>query len=131
MRETRVFTGFSRIVPVSPGDEKIKLSKEPMDWLPAVEIRGEGIFLEFNFDNIDDWAKSFKSISLSDNMDAKIKNASSQSKPNLTRRNSVSDKFLLVHTFSHLFIRQLSFDSGYDTSSMRERLFVGQDEKQK
>ena len=32
LRETRVFTGFSRIVPVSPGDEKIKLSQEPRDW---------------------------------------------------------------------------------------------------
>ena len=31
---------------------------------------------------------------------------------------------MLTHTFSHLLIRQLSFDAGYSASSMRERIYV-------
>jgi hypothetical protein len=31
---------------------------------------------------------------------------------------------LLIHSFSHLLIRQLSFECGYDSSSLRERLYV-------
>jgi len=30
----------------------------------------------------------------------------------------------MIHTFSHLLIRQLSFECGYDASSIQERLYV-------
>ena len=31
---------------------------------------------------------------------------------------------LLVHSFAHLLIRQMAFECGYDSSSLRERLYV-------
>ena len=58
LRETRVLVGMSRIKPKSertdPGVQG--LSKEPIDWLPAVDVRGEGIFMEFRNDKIAEWS---------------------------------------------------------------------------
>jgi hypothetical protein len=34
-------------------------------------------------------------------------------------------RFLLLHTLSHLLIRQVSLECGYSSSSIRERLYVG------
>ena len=32
-------------------------------------------------------------------------------------------KFVLLHTFAHLLIRQLSFECGYSSSALRERIY--------
>ena len=45
-----------------------------------------------------------------------------------SRRNECDDKFILIHTFSHVLIRQLTFECGYDASSLKERLYSGIDE---
>ena len=39
--------------------------------------------------------------------------------------------FLLLHTLAHLLIRRLSFDCGYGSSSLRERLYCVQNSKEK
>ena len=36
---------------------------------------------------------------------------------------NISPKFILLHTLAHLLINQLSFDCGYGSSSLRERLY--------
>jgi len=35
----------------------------------------------------------------------------------------LTPKLVLIHTFAHLLIRQLSFDCGYGSASLRERLY--------
>ena len=37
-----------------------------------------------------------------------------------------SARLVLVHTLAHLLIRQLAFESGYDVSSIQERLYVAE-----
>lgn len=39
----------------------------------------------------------------------------------------INSRLILIHTFSHIFIRQLAFECGYDSSSLRERLYVSTD----
>jgi len=60
LRETRAFVGFSRIIPdTSPeGSDKrrdLKLNNQ-INWLPAVTVRGEEIFLAFDRDRLRHWA---------------------------------------------------------------------------
>ena len=56
LRETRVLTGFSRIKPLSSGDEKVSMHEDGKpDWLPAIEVRGEGIFLQFKKETLHNW----------------------------------------------------------------------------
>ena len=52
LREVRANRGFTRFFPPTPGDtgRVAQLSLTPLDWLPAVENRGEGIFLQLNLE---------------------------------------------------------------------------------
>jgi hypothetical protein len=58
LRETRAFVGFSRIY---PGDDLTQeerwrlLALKKKRWLPAVIVRGEGIFLKFREDRLLEW----------------------------------------------------------------------------
>lgn len=58
LRETRAFVGFSRL---NAPDKRIAESKKELrlgneEWLPAIEVYGEGIFFEFNEEKLTEWA---------------------------------------------------------------------------
>lgn len=60
LREVKVLLGYSRLEMPEPevDDQKqvVKLkSSGPEKWLPAVEINGEGIFIEFNRATMNEW----------------------------------------------------------------------------
>lgn len=125
LRETRALTSFTRILPpdgnlASPRLQSLKLDPQ-IDWLPAIKVYGEGIFLELNSTELDLWLaaepgifKRIKPLAVHYNA-ARL--ARQQSHRNITA------KFLLLHTFAHVLINQLSFDCGYGSASLRERLY--------
>lgn len=119
LKETRVFKGFSRINP----NNKIKkeeLSNEPVTWLPAVEVYGEGIFLKFRDDVVDNWLEKyggdFKGI-------VKRYNSANLKRRPQDQPREINPFFVTMHTFAHLLIKRLCFDCGYGSSSLRERLY--------
>ncbi len=126
IREVRAMTGFTRIDP--PGSSDLGQEtygfvsvKEPETrWYPAYEVRGEGIFLEFDEESISRWIKRYPEVV----QRAHILNANyeltmqSESSPKV-----ITPKFLLLHTVSHLLIRQVSFECGYSVASLRERIY--------
>jgi len=119
LREIRVLTGFSRgkglkDIPVDVGEKR--------DWFPTIEAFGEGIYFELNKNTI---IKYFK-----ENGEEFAKLIKGQQQV-LERLNDHffldipdSDLFILTHTLSHLLIRQLTFNSGYSSSALREKIFV-------
>jgi hypothetical protein len=131
LREVMCIRGFSRINPPS-GDEndpKIShLSIDKMEWLPAIEVRGEGIFLEFNSKNLQEWEmqeevrKRAASINESWIKEWRNKYGKGDPKPVITPR------YLLVHTWAHALMRQLTLECGYSSASLRERLYIADDE---
>ena len=78
--------------------------KEPdTRWYPAYEVRGEGIFIEFNQEDIDAWITANpivieRSVQLNNNY------ASSFLGKNHPR--TITPKFLMLHTLSQLRISQ-------------------------
>lgn len=127
LREVRVLQGFTRIDPTDPElkdqDRLAALSGAKLNWLPAVEVRGEGIFVELDLSKVRQWEKQ-KSVQDRCTMIIKAYNEWRSglgwptSKPPLPRD-------ILVHTLSHLLIRQLALDAGYSSASLRERLYAG------
>ncbi|NNH17073.1 DUF1998 domain-containing protein [Acinetobacter sp. ANC 4282] len=89
------------------------------NWLPAVKVYGEGIFLEFKADLIKQWSKNFI---LNESFKKLANRANSSSL--FHHLEELSPEFLLIHTFAHLLINQLIFECGYSTASLRERLYV-------
>lgn len=127
LKETRVFTGFSRIISDSSNREfkMSQLSKKPIDWLPAIEVYGEGIFLKFSDSKINDWLKNYGS---SYKLIERYNEASLQRRPNNALR-TLNPTFVMMHTFAHLLIKRLCFNCGYGSSSLKERIYFSDDKE--
>ena len=121
LRETRAFVGFSRLEPnrksIKDSKKELRLGNE--DWLPAIEVYGEGIFFEFNDEALSSWASNPAII----NRINDLNRALHASKFGQNMQGSLRPEYVLIHTFAHLLINQLSFDCGYGSSSIRERVY--------
>ncbi|MBR5292178.1 MAG: DUF1998 domain-containing protein [Clostridia bacterium] len=121
LQETRAFIGFSRVepkeLPISERKKMLRLGNE--NWLPAIQVKGEGIFFEFNKDALEEWAKRPAVLRRIKTLQDSYKN----SKFGANAGGELRPEFLLIHTFAHLLINQLSFECGYGSSSIRERIY--------
>jgi hypothetical protein len=128
LREVRALQGFTRLSPVEAGDSSsfiAPLSERKLNWLPAIEVRGEGIFISFDEPQVIEWENRPEVI-------ARAADAHSAAERSWKEHNSeerpfpfmISARFLLVHTTAHALAERLSLDSGYSTASIRERLYV-------
>ncbi|MGY1810176.1 DrmB family protein [Blastococcus sp. SYSU D00669] len=121
LREVRVLHGFRRyaldadLVPVDLGP---RIRER---WLPAVESFGEGIFLSFDQDAVAHWENEPEVLDRA----AKLEKRRQESLLG-SRLTTVSPRFLLVHTFAHLLMRQLAFTCGYSAASLRERVYASE-----
>lgn len=135
LREVRALAGFSRIEPYPVAAERVQeaitqghispLSKYPKNWLPGAEIRGEGIFLRFRTDAIDSWIGGNPAV-LTRSADLDARSAEVATRRGYVRDYTVTPRLLLVHSFSHALMRQISVECGYSTSALRERLFISE-----
>ncbi|MGW7543419.1 DrmB family protein [Streptomyces sp. NPDC054770] len=131
VREVRALQGFSRYEPSSGDDEEgeggrvVSVNTQTRArWLPAIETYGEGIFIAVDEQRVSDWEKldSVRGWTrrIMRNMEASFKADRLREKtgPDLLPR------FVMLHTLAHQFIRQLSYDSGYNAASLRERVYA-------
>lgn len=129
MREVQAHIGFSRIDPTDPTESADKQPtivsvKATLDngisWLPACEVKGEGIFIELNEDYIQQWLNGNLSLK---NKVYLLNQRYRESYLGKNNKRYITAKFLLLHTFSHLLIKKLSFECGYNISSLKERIY--------
>jgi len=128
--ETRVQMGFTRLLPYDDGmkAEYIQsLSKGNFNWLPGMVVRGEGIFLQFKKERLDKWISSFNSAPI----ESIKKNYNKLRKDRGLSPRNINKKFILIHTFAHLLINQLSYSCGYASASLRERIYCNLSNKEK
>jgi hypothetical protein len=129
LREVRAIRGFTRINPPEEGDspDVASLSVRPLDWLPAIEVRGEGIFLALNPAQMAHWEKREKVIDRARQLNvawrAEFRERYGEGEPPF----QMTPRFLLIHTFAHALMRQLTLECGYSSAALRERLYVGED----
>jgi hypothetical protein len=135
LREVRALAGFSRIEPYPVSGDRISqaitdghvapLSKTAKNWLPAAEIRGEGVFLRFRTEAIDAWVAANPAVSVRAG-ELHTQAARLADERGYTLQYSITPRLLLVHSFAHAMIRQLSIDCGYSSSALRERLYIAE-----
>lgn len=128
LRETRAFVGFSRIYTSSnaPAEQRWKLiSRTQKNWLPAVVVRGEGIFIVFNQERLAQWDREFGAIHKV-RLQQVNQNLQAQAKRRQVHAEDASPILVLLHTFAHILISQLVFDCGYGSSSLRERIYFSE-----
>lgn len=136
LREVRALAGFSRIEPHPVGADRVRqaiadgkvspLAKSDRGWLPAAEIRGEGVFLRFRTEAVNHWiAANPGVVERAALLETRSQHIAEQR--GYERDHTIGPRLLLVHAFAHAFIRQISVECGYSASALRERLYVSDD----
>lgn len=135
LREIQVFKGFYRgFEGQKDGEDKtIEVKREivPPDivgesnWLPAVELFGEGIFISINENILTKWEEIHAVRKRADEILKRYEKA----EITLHKDVEVTPRFLLLHTLSHLLIRELESTAGYPAASLKERIYCSRDKK--
>jgi hypothetical protein len=132
LRETRVFAGFTRIFALNDQTSEQKrrlLRREPSNgnsWLPAYIVFGEGLFFEFDEGRLREWETRTTVVDRFARLNAHY--------AQLQNRNGrlvkpIPPRMVIIHTFAHLLMNRLTFECGYSTAALRERLFVSTSER--
>lgn len=98
--------------------------KESISYFPAIESYGEGIFIDFDSEQIEVWEEENTNF-ISKRIGYIQDNFDKNKRPEQER--IITAKFILIHTFSHLIMKELEFLCGYSASSLQERLYIGKE----
>jgi len=129
LREVMALVGFTRFEAAAPDTEgeldmgvrRAELARE-LSWVPAVENKGEGVFLQFRTSAIDEWLSR-------DGVRARIGQLKRgfeawKAEHSASRREFPHPAYILLHSFSHLLITAVALECGYPASSIRERVYA-------
>ena len=117
LKEIVVLRGFGRLV-----DDKVIPPDITGDsgWLPALALRGEGIFFTLEDTMLERWARQDGLQRRAAAIDVRCQ---AQPVRTMVRETEISPQFILLHTLSHLMIRQLETEAGYPAASLTERIY--------
>jgi hypothetical protein len=97
----------------------------PLQWLPAIEVRGEGFFLVIDEARLKHWEIYGPVMQRAEEIDSAWKREwRSRHGADSAAPNTITSRYLLVHTFAHALMRQLTLECGYSRASLRERIYV-------
>lgn len=138
MKITSAQLDFSRVVPIDTDAENanpkniFRSIKENVLVYPVVENFGEGIFFSFNHNLIEEFFTNNDVLEkLQIQLNQLQKEANTFNKGAIDFANAMNWQLYLVHTFSHLIMRELEFRCGYPTASLSERIYVSNEDEYK
>jgi hypothetical protein len=128
LREVIALVGFTRFEAVTPnidGEyetdvERAQIALEP-SWFPAVENRGEGVFVQLRPESVEDWLAR---PAVQSRIDALANGHQCWRRDRKSQRPFPGGSYVLLHTLAHLLIQSLAMRCGYAASSIRERIYV-------
>jgi hypothetical protein len=127
LREVRAQTAFTRIRPPSEGGDRGRIRRRSPksgsihDWLPAAEIRGEGIMVILNEEAVTAWEQQPEVAQRYAHYLKRLE----VMPPDFQPPKNLSSRLLLLHSLSHTLMRGLSLECGYSSASLAERIFAG------
>lgn len=131
LREVRALLAFTRIE--SKGDfadaayvddgRQTPLSRSSPTWLPASEVRGEGIFLRVKEEALQSWEQGPQVRRLEQEFLEAHKSWRRLRRQNPPAASFPGIRFVLLHSISHALMRQIVLECGYTAASVRERLY--------
>jgi len=132
LREVQATIGFARLDAVgelTDPDQQVlvraaPITRVPPKWMPATELRGEGLFFRFNEGAIAQWEKQ---AALKEHMEGfSAAHTRWREKRGITNpmENFPGMRYVLLHSFSHALMRQLSLEAGYSAASLKERIYA-------
>lgn len=133
LREVTAQIGFTRFEPPSArtdgdldlGVEMAAMAREAK-WLPAVENRGEGIFLQFRKEAVAQWVNRLEVVNRLETLKKGFDLWKAEHPK--SKREFPGGAYHLLHSFSHMLITSVSLECGYPSSSIRERIYDFKDQ---
>lgn len=128
LREVMALIGFTRFEAITPdinGEydqevERAALAIEP-SWFPAVENRGEGIFVQVDGQAIGQWLER---PAVQRRVAALLSGHEQWQAKRNTTRDFLGGPYILLHTLSHMLLQSLALRCGYPMSAIRERIYT-------
>ena len=129
LREVVAQVGFTRFEAAAPdiegeleiGVRRASLARETT-WLPATENRGEGVFLQFKREAIDQWFARPQVQARGRQLESGFNGWLSEHQG--SHRKFLGLPYIMLHSFAHLLITAVSLECGYPASSIRERIYA-------
>jgi len=127
LREILALIGFTRFEAITPdidGEydtdvEAADIAREPQ-WFPAVENRGEGIFLQISASAVKGWLARPEVAHRLDGLEGGYRLWAENRR---IQQPFPGGPYILLHTLSHLLIQSLAMRCGYPATSIRERIY--------
>ncbi|GAB3624196.1 DUF1998 domain-containing protein [Mariniluteicoccus endophyticus] len=135
LRSVSALLGFTRIDEldrVLDGDARtVGLTTRPPQWVVGMENRGEGIFLRLDEQAVAAWeARVERSGLWAAHNQAHFENFRNRLSETATQMDAdsrfVPPRYWLLHTLSHVLLREMALSSGYGAASISERLYAWQ-----
>jgi hypothetical protein len=125
LRVARAFVGFTRLDAPEwnelSSEGLVRLSHGGPTWVPATQTRGEGMFIRLREEVLAHWEEK---ASRHPHLDA-LQAAYYRFRANRKRGPGgwPGARYLLLHTLSHMLIRQIALECGYSSASLAERIY--------
>lgn len=131
LREVTALVGFTRVdaggeqedpamdIPTSTAP----LSRNDPSWVPASEVRGEGIFIQFDEGRIQRWLEKPEVLERNAQFYEAHKKWCETRGIEDPAKTFPGMRYILIHSFAHALMRQLSLECGYAAASLRERIY--------
>jgi hypothetical protein len=129
LREVVAQVGFTRFEAAGPdiqGELSLEVRRAPLaldaNWLPAVENRGEGIFIQLNAEAVRQWLGR-----------TEVQSRGSQLLDGFNRWAAEHEvvgaifpglPYYMLHSLSHLLLTAISLECGYPASALKERIYA-------
>jgi hypothetical protein len=136
LREVRALTGFTRLDAPDPQDPnlvmRVQLARDNPKWVPASEVRGEGIFLRVDEAILTGWeTAAVGSEAVGEHREAfgrfRENRYSQRIRGEFDRLYGwPGARYIALHTLSHLLIRTIALECGYSSASLSERIYSGE-----
>jgi hypothetical protein len=129
LREVNALLGFTRVeAPEESSDPNERpqmagLARRKPDWVPANQVHGEGIFIQFDEAALRTW-EAQDGVKRVDGMLEGGHRGWRNSRHLDPNEGYPGIRYAMLHTLSHLLIRELALECGYNAASIRERIYA-------
>lgn len=130
LKECRAQIGFSRFEfpNISAEGEsdlinstsEMTLLSEKVDWIPTIEVKGEGIFIAFDEEELRKWEANPAVQEIEEHFRKAMKQYNQQFEKNAEFHGS---RLIMLHSLAHMLITIISFECGYSAAAIRERIY--------
>ena len=135
LREVMALIGFARLEPVVKGVDgdpidqhsveakRADINNKELDWVPAIENFGEGLFLGVSEAALQAWRQGDGVVQHSSKHREACKLWNRDHGLKATEFDWPGEAYLMLHSLAHLLITTAALECGYGASAIKERIY--------